>query len=278
MGRPRREIQLDVPHHIAHRGNHRKRLFESDDDRRYYLSLVYRFSRMSGTHIAGFCLMSNHVHFIAVPTTIKSLSSCFARAHRKYSEYLNQRIGEHGTNWEGRFFSVPMGESHALNALRYIERNPVDAGIVKDAVDWHWSSAQMHCGVGRRWGLVDLDIRPETISGQEWKRLLKNPLDEEELLSVPWAAVSAPRGSHTTGAFTPSALAGAGMRGWPYEAPFDQARVDEAGVDEALVDEVVVDEASIAKPPKTTQAASTRRRRRKDRRRFGGDRASGIRR
>jgi|LauGreDrversion4_2_1035121.scaffolds.fasta_scaffold283285_2 putative transposase len=209
MGRPRREIQIGIPHHVAHRGNHRRRLFESDDDRRYYIALLYRFSRLTGTHIAGFCLMSNHVHVIAIPTSLRGLSSCFARTHRKYSEHLNQRLGEHGTNWEGRFFSVPMGEAHALNALRYVERNPVEAGLVKEATDWPWSSAQMHCGAGKRWGLVGHDIRPDSVSNAEWRKILRSPLEEEELQHIPWAALAAAANARASGSYHPSLIAGA---------------------------------------------------------------------
>lgn len=209
MGRSRREVQIGVPHHVVHRGNHRQVLFRSDDDRRYYIALLYRFSRLTGTGIAGFCLMSNHVHVIAIPSTIRGLSDCFSRTHRKYSEHFNHVIGERGTNWEGRFYSVPMGEDHALNALRYVERNPVDAGLVRDAVDWEWSSAQMHCGVGRRWGLVGVDLRPESVTNAEWRKSLRTPLDEAELQTIPWAAVSAASNTRSTGSYRPSAIAGA---------------------------------------------------------------------
>lgn len=200
MGRSRRVVQIDTPHHVVHRGNHRKPLFGSDDDRRYYIALLYRFSRLTGTGIAGFCLMSNHVHVVAIPSRTRGLSDCFGRTHRMYSERMNQAIGERGTNWEGRYFSAPMGESHALNALRYIERNPVDAGIVRDAADWPWSSAQMHCGVGQRWGVVGVDIRPDGLSNADWRKLLRTPLDEAELQDIPWAAVAAPSNARPSGA------------------------------------------------------------------------------
>jgi putative transposase len=199
MGRSRRQVHIGVPHHVAHRGNHRQILFSSDDDRRLYLAFLYRFSRITATRIAGFCLMSNHIHVIAIPSSIRGLSSCFSRTHRAYSEHLNHKKGKCGTNWEGRFFSVPMSEVHAINALRYVERNPVEAGMVAEATDWPWSSAQMHCGGGKRWGLVGSDIRPDTLTNADWRRMLKKALDEEELQSIPWAAIVAPSNARSTG-------------------------------------------------------------------------------
>lgn len=186
MGRTRRDIRIGAPHHIVHRGNHQADLFANDHDRCLYLSLIQRFGRTSGTGFAGFCLMRNHVHFIAVPTTLQSISRCFGQAHRKYSEFLNARSGAFGTNWEGRFYSEPMCDAHAINALRYIERNPVTAGIVEKAIDWEWSSARDHCGLGKRWPLMNRDIRGEFAARDRWADVLGVEMQEHELQTVHW--------------------------------------------------------------------------------------------
>ena len=186
MGRERRDIRLGVPHHVVHRGNHQAPLFLTDDDRQLYISLVHRFSRTTGTGVAGFCLMRNHVHFIAIPSQLRSISVCFGQAHRKYSEFMNARAGTYGTNWEGRFYSEPMSEAHAINALRYIERNPVAAGIVKDPTDWNWSSAGTHCRKGKVWPLMNVGIRGELADPVQWRNMLRSELDEAELQSINW--------------------------------------------------------------------------------------------
>jgi putative transposase len=186
MGRVRRDVRIGVPHHVVHRGNHQSDLFASDADRCLYLSLVQRFSRTNGVGVAGFCLMRNHVHFIVVPSSLKSISRCFGQAHRKYSEFLNARSGTFGTNWEGRFFSEPMSESHAVNALRYIERNPVAAGIVTCATDWEWSSAGTHCARGKRWPFIDRDVRGTLADPDRWSETLGLELEEHELQTVTW--------------------------------------------------------------------------------------------
>lgn len=199
--RRKRDVQIDVPHHVAHRGNHRQTLFANDDDRRYYLSLVHRYSRDSGARIAGYCLMSNHVHWIVVPEGIKSLQRCFGRAHKSYSEYLNRRRSTHGGNWEGRYYSVPMDPVHAVNALRYVERNPVAAGLVKEAHAWPWSSAAGHCGIGKPSAVLNLDLRPLGVLDAEWRRQLRAELSERELETVPWAYLSETSGTCHSGAF-----------------------------------------------------------------------------
>ena len=186
MGRARRDIRLGVPHHVVHRGNHQSALFDTDDDRRLYLSLVHRFSRTTGTGIGGFCLMRNHVHFVAIPSSIRSISLCFGQAHRKYSEFLNMRAGSYGANWEGRFYSEPMSDEHAINALRYMERNPVAAGVVASPTDWPWSSAGVQCGEGKRWPLVNCDIRGHLADPFKWRDVLRPELDEAAKQTVGW--------------------------------------------------------------------------------------------
>jgi putative transposase len=165
-------------------------LFRDDTDRRYYLALLHRFSRLTATRIAGFCLMSNHVHVIAVPDAKDSIAECFGRAHRKFSEHMNRRRGTRGANWEGRYFAQTMGSTHALNALRYIERNPVDAGLVDEAMSWEWSSAAAHAGLGKQWPLLNFDVRGELANPTEWRARLGVALEEEELQVLHWPAVA----------------------------------------------------------------------------------------
>ena len=199
MSRYRREVEVGVPHHIVHRGNHRMELFESDDDRRYYLSLLHRFSRVHELRIAGFCLMTNHVHVIGIPDRLKSLSRCIGVVHRMYSEHLNRRRGAHGSNWEGRYYSVPMQAAHALNALRYVERNPVEAGAATDPVSWTWSSAGHHAGAGQKWRILNADVRPPEIRDADWRKMLQKRLTEKELHEIRWAVISVPSATCVTG-------------------------------------------------------------------------------
>ena len=67
--------------------------------------------------------------------------------HQAYSSWLNRRQGESGRLWQGRFFSCVLDDAHLWAAVRYVERNPVRAGLVRRAEDWRWSSAASHCGL-----------------------------------------------------------------------------------------------------------------------------------
>ncbi|MEY4118128.1 MAG: hypothetical protein RLZZ116_1456 [Planctomycetota bacterium] len=198
MGRANRATEIGVPHHIAHRGNHRRSIFDDGTDCQYYLALLHRFSRATGTRIAAFCIMPNHVHVIAVPSTLGGLSDCIGRTHRKYSEHLNRRLGLRGSNWEGRFYSSPMGPRHTFNALKYVERNPVDAGLVKSASEWKWSSAGAHCGSGKRSPLLNLDLRGEFADPFVWRKQLDIALDDDALEEIDWIAVAATVASAST--------------------------------------------------------------------------------
>ncbi len=189
MGRPTRNIEIGVPYHVAHRGNKQIKLFESDIDRRYYLAMLGSLAKRHKIRIGGFCLMSNHVHFAVIPDCTKGISRCFGQLHKRYSEMLNTRCGRRGCSWEGRVYAAKMDDQHAWNALRYIERNPVVAGMVEHAADWKWSSARSHCGYEKQWQFLNADVRREWVDPARWKEVLGVPLAEEELETIDWIAV-----------------------------------------------------------------------------------------
>ena len=92
----------------------------------------------------AYCLMTNHIHLIVWPEADQSLSRAIAETHRRYTRYVNFREGWRGYLWQGRFGSVPLDEPHLIAAMRYVERNPVEAGLVPCATDYPWSSAKAH--------------------------------------------------------------------------------------------------------------------------------------
>ena len=91
------------------------------------------YSQLYGLSLLGYYLMSNHVHLIAVPHTPEALSRSFKQAHGRYAAYWNARQSSTGHVWQGRFYSCPLDESHLWRALRYVELNPVRAGMVAAA-------------------------------------------------------------------------------------------------------------------------------------------------
>ena len=149
MARLSRIVIPGVPHHVTQRGNRRQPVFFSDDDRRLYLDLVRRGCAAAGVRCLAWCLMDNHVHLVLVPEAADGLRAALGEAHRRYTRAVNFREGWRGYLFQGRFASYPMDEAHLMAAVRYVELNPVAAGMVARAGDWRWSSACSHLA-GRR--------------------------------------------------------------------------------------------------------------------------------
>jgi putative transposase len=144
MPRISRIIIPGCPHHIIQRGNRRQQVFFSDSDKALYMDLLKRQIDKHGFSVWAYCLMGNHIHLIAVPAQKNSFAKGFAEAHRKYTSLINIREDWKGYLWQGRFISYPLDEAHCYAAIRYVERNPVRAGLVAKAEDYPWSSARAH--------------------------------------------------------------------------------------------------------------------------------------
>ncbi|MBZ5597354.1 MAG: transposase [Acidobacteriia bacterium] len=130
MARFARVVAVDVAHHVTQRGNARQVILGSDADRMIYLGLLRQYAQLHGLALLGYCLMSNHVHLIAVPQTPDGLAQALKQAHGRYASYWNARRSSSGHVWQGRFYSCPLDESHLWKALRYVELNPVRAALV----------------------------------------------------------------------------------------------------------------------------------------------------
>src|SRR5579864_1606293 len=146
MARLARVVTTDIPYHITQRGNGRRLVFETDTDRLVYLQLLQCDCNRHGRSVVGYCLMSNHVHLVAVPTRPDSMALALRHTHGCYAAYLNARQSASGHVWQGRFYSCPLDTPHLWAALRYAERNPVRAGVAVEPELYPWSSAPVHCG------------------------------------------------------------------------------------------------------------------------------------
>lgn len=176
MARIARIIFPDIPHHITQRGNRRQQTFFSDDDYREYMALMAQWCGKYQVEIWAWCLMPNHVHLIAVPKSEEGLARAIGEAHRRYTRMINERQGWKGHLWQERFASYPMDEHHLLAAARYIEMNPVAAGLAESPGDYPWSSAQAHLS-GERDGLTT--IKPLISRVPEWSDFLSLSTEEE---------------------------------------------------------------------------------------------------
>jgi len=144
MPRLARAVVPDLPHHVTQRGNRRQKTFFGNDDFLLYMALMAEWCHRCRVEIWAYCLMPNHVHLIAVPTTPDGLRRAIGEAHRRYTLEVNRREGWSGHLWQGRFASFVMDDRYTLAAARYVEMNPVRAGLVARAGDYPWSSAQAH--------------------------------------------------------------------------------------------------------------------------------------
>jgi REP element-mobilizing transposase RayT len=127
MARLARVVAAGIPHHITQRGNARRFILDCDSDRKVYIDLLKENFERSKVSLLGYCLMSNHVHLVAVPATVDGLAQALKRTHARYASYWNALHGSSGHAWQGRSYSCPMGETHLWEALRYTELNPVRA-------------------------------------------------------------------------------------------------------------------------------------------------------
>jgi putative transposase len=177
MPRISRVVIENLPHHVTQRGNRRLRTFFRPEDYRLYLKLLRDRCKADGVEIWAYCLMLNHTHLIAVPRTRESLAKAIGDAHCQYTRHINNREKWHGHLWQGRFFSCPMDDRYLLCAARYIERNPLVAGLATCPQDYPWSSARAHLE-GRDDVLVT--VRPLLEKVPDWKLFLKYPNNSED--------------------------------------------------------------------------------------------------
>ena len=169
MPRFPRLVVPDYPHHITQRGTRRQQTFFDHTDYEAYLELIRELKFVADVRIWSYCLMPNHVHMIAVPKDTNGLARLFGTAHHRYAKRVNAMHDWRGHLWQERFYSVVMDESHTLAAMRYIEQNPVRAGLCGRADEWPWSSVHANLG-NRNDPIIDTSEIRNIIS--DWRRFV----------------------------------------------------------------------------------------------------------
>ena len=142
MPRSARIVLPNTPHHIVQRGHNRQTVFVSDDDYHYYRENLINFKHEFGCRIYAYCLMTNHVHLIVDPgKNSESLALLMKRVAGRQTRYVNKLENRSGSLWEGRYKSSVISSREYLPACcRYIELNPLRAGMVTDPALYQWSS------------------------------------------------------------------------------------------------------------------------------------------
>jgi putative transposase len=145
--RPRLELP-GVPLHVIQRGNNRASCFHADGDRRLYLRCLNGAAARHGCAVHAYVLMPNHVHLLVTPTTVGAVASMMQDLGRRYVRLFNTIHERSGTLWEGRYKSSLIDtEAYLLTCHRYIELNPVRAGLVQHPLQYPWSSCS-HYALG----------------------------------------------------------------------------------------------------------------------------------
>jgi putative transposase len=146
-----------------------------------YINLVAMIKERAGVDVWAYCLMPNHVHLVVVPKRPDSLCHLFRNAHREYARRINEREGWQGHLWQERFHSFVMDEAHLMATVRYVELNPVRAGLCDRPNDWRWSSVHAHLK-GQNDRLVN--VLPMKGRIRDWTNFLSFPETEEKLAII----------------------------------------------------------------------------------------------
>lgn len=150
MPRIARIIGVGHPHHIVQRGNNREKVFLTQGDYERYLSFLLKYSEDKEATLLAYCLMPNHVHLLVRPSEEEALPKMMQGITLCYSKYFNGENGRTGRLWECRYHSTVIdGDSYLWTVSKYIENNPVRAGMVRRPEDYPYSSAKAHI-LGRK--------------------------------------------------------------------------------------------------------------------------------
>jgi putative transposase len=182
VARIARVIAAGTPYHVTHRGNHRSDVFFDDADRAHYLALLAQHAKAYAMEVWAYCLMTNHVHLIVVGHEPHSLARAIGFAHMRHSRRINQRLGWTGHLWANRFYSTALDGEHLWGAVRYVERNPVRAGLVTRAEDYAWSSARAHAR--RQPDALLAETRPFPGPVDDWPQWLASEGDEALVAAI----------------------------------------------------------------------------------------------
>ena len=145
MPRTARLVIAGVPHHIIQRGHNKTACFYSNQDYQLYLNWLAEYADQCECNVHAYTLMTNHIHLLITPATADGLGSLMRKLGQRFVQYINRTYTRSGTLWEGRFKSCITGEDrYVLACYRYIELNPVRAGIVYHPASYRWCSYRIN--------------------------------------------------------------------------------------------------------------------------------------
>ena len=190
MARRSRLLLAGLPQHIIQRGNNRQATFFAEEDYRSYLEWLREAATKHECHIYAYVLMTNHVHLLASAEQPYALSRMMQHLGRHFVRHVNYAYRRSGTLWEGRFkASLVDTETYFLRCCRYIECNPVRAGMVAHPTDYRWSSYPFHAyGAPDRLLSTHEEYEGLGSSAEErqhaYRKLFRNELEASELSEI----------------------------------------------------------------------------------------------
>jgi putative transposase len=194
MARQPRPILPGIALHIVQRGNDRLNCFRRDADYLYFLRNLRELAVEVGCAVHAYCLMTNHVHLLVTPAAADACAVLMRNLGQRYVQWFNHVHERTGTLWEGRFRSFLVeSAAYVLACYRYIEQNPVRAGMVRSAAEYPWSSYHANAGL-RLDPLVTPHVEYLSLSENPsnrhsaYRRLAEDSLEADELTRIREAA------------------------------------------------------------------------------------------
>jgi putative transposase len=178
MPRIIRGLADNIVYHVINRGNGRQEVFHKDKDYEAFMKLIKEAKERYSVKLFGYSLMPNHFHMAVKPEKGEELSKWMQWLMTSHVRRYHRHYGSSGHIWQGRYKSFMIQEDrHLQMAMRYIEGNPVRAGLVLSAKEWKWSSHEETMGKRER---TLTDTVPIELPGQ-WDRYVDEPFTEKEL-------------------------------------------------------------------------------------------------
>lgn len=176
MARIARVVVPGAPHLVIQRGADNRQVFFSADDYREYMRLVGDSCAKWKVRIWAYCLMPNRVHLVVQPATENALARALGEAHRRYAKKVNEKAGRAGRLWHARFSSCTLQANWLAKAMRFVERTPVDSGMLPGVGDYPWCSA-----ASRLKGQDDpMGVKGLPPGVRNWEAFVNKPNDEAE--------------------------------------------------------------------------------------------------
>ena len=173
-----RVVIPQCPHHVTQRGNERRDVFFTPADRQVYLGLLQQYTELYRVQVLGFCLMTNHVHLVLVPERAGAMAKTLREVQMRYSQYRHAVERGNGHLWQSRYYSCPLDPARLGSVMRYVELNPVRAGLVDQPETYPWSSAAAHLRASDPSNLLALEDWNQCWTARQWGDILRNGADE----------------------------------------------------------------------------------------------------